>query len=320
MRFEWPLALLGLALIPVVIALYVARERRRTSFAARFANPALLPNVVERSPGRLRHLPLAVLLLALAAMIVGVARPHATVQVPREEAMVVLAVDVSRSMKATDVRPTRLAAARAAAKRFLQQVPARFRVGVVSFASRAHVAIPPTEDHALVEDALDALAPGEGTAIGDAVVLSAEVGRRQRASDGSRPPRAVLLISDGAPDGGQTAPRVAAQRARALGVPVHTVALGTPNGVVEETVIGGFRRIIRVPPNPATLRAIARATGGQFFAAADDARLREVYEQLGSRLGHRAESREITDYFAGGSAALLLAGGALSLFWFRRVA
>ena len=320
MSFEWPLALLGLALVPVLVALYVARERRRTAFAARFANPALLPNIVDRSPGRLRHLPLAVLLVALAAMVVGVARPHATVQVPREEATVVLAVDVSRSMKATDVWPTRLAAARAAAKRFLHEVPEKFRVGVVSFASRAHVAIPPTEDHALVEDALDALAPGEGTAIGDAVVLSAEVGREQRAADGSRPPRAVLLISDGAPDGGRATPPAGAQRARSLGVPVYTVALGTPGGVVEETLPGGLRQIIRVPPRPETLRTIARTTGGQFFTAPDDERLRTVYERLASRLGHRAESREITDYVAAGSAALLLAGAALSLLWFRRIA
>ena len=320
MRFEWPLALLGLALVPVLVALYVARERRRTAFAARFANPALLPNIVDRSPGRLRHLPLAVLLVALAAMVVGVARPHATVQVPREEATVVLAVDVSRSMKATDVWPTRLAAARAAAKSFLQEIPDKFRVGVVSFASRAHVAIPPTEDHALVEDALDALAPGEGTAIGDAVVLSAEVGREQRAADGSRPPRAVLLISDGAPDGGRATPPAGAQRARSLGVPVYTVALGTPGGVVEETLPGGLRQIIRVPPRPETLRTIARTTGGQFFTAPDDERLRTVYERLASRLGHRAESREITDYVAAGSAALLLAGAALSLLWFRRIA
>jgi Ca-activated chloride channel family protein len=309
----------GLVVVPVLVALYVLRERRRDSYAARFGNPALLPNVVDRKPGRLRYLPLALLLVALTAMVVGVARPHATVSIPREEATVILAVDVSRSMKAKDIPPSRLAAARLAAKAFLRKVPERYRVGVVSFASRATVAIPPTEDRALVTQALDSLRPGEGTAIGDAVVLSARLGRNQRASDGSRPPRAVLLISDGAPDGGNVTPQVAARQARAAGVPVYTVVLGTPEGVVEEEVVGGLRRIIRVPPQPAVLQQIARDTRGEFFTVTNDEGLRAVYEQLGSKLGHRKESREVTDFFAGGSAMLLLAGGALSAFWFRRV-
>jgi Ca-activated chloride channel family protein len=319
MSFEWPIALVGLLLVPLLVVLYVLHERRRTSYAARFGNPALLPNVVDRDPGRRRHLPLAILLVALAAMVVGVARPHATVSVPREEATVILAVDVSRSRRATDIKPSRLEAARFAANAFLRKVPEKFRVGVVSFASRAVVALPPTHDRSLARTALASLRPGEGTAIGDAVALSAELGQRQRASDGSRPPRAVLLISDGARVGGRTAPEVAARRARALHVPVYTVLVGTPNGVVEETLTGGFRATIRVPPSPATLRMVARTTGGQFFTAMNDQRLREVYEKLGSRLGHRKESREITDFFAGGSAALLLAGGALSMLWFRRV-
>ena len=319
MTFESPLALLGLVVVPLLVAVYALRERRRGSFAARFGNPALLPNVIDRAPGRLRYLPLAILLVALAAMVVGVARPHATVSVPREEATIILAIDVSRSMKATDVQPTRLAAARLAARAFLRKIPEKFRVGVVSFASRATVAIPPTEDRELVGAALDALRPGEGTAIGDAVVLSARLGRNQRASDGSLPPRAVLLISDGAPDGGNTSPEVAAHQARMAGVPVYTVVLGTPNGVVEEEVTGGLRRIIRVPPNPAILQMLARDTRGQFFTATNDEGLRTVYEELGSKLGHRKESREVTDFFAGGSAMLLFAGGALSALWFRRV-
>jgi Ca-activated chloride channel family protein len=317
--FEVPLALLGLLVVPALVAAYVLRERRKTSFATRFGNPALLPNVVDRAPGALRYLPLTILLVALAAMVVGVARPHAVVKVPREEATVILVMDVSRSMKAKDIPPTRLDAARLAAKAFLRQIPEKYRVGVVSFASRATVAVPPTEDRALVTAALDSLKPGEGTAIGDAVVLAARLGRNQRASDGSRPPRAVLLISDGAPDGGNTRPDAAARTARSQGVPVYTIVLGTQDGVVEEELTGGFRQVIRVPPNPDVLQLIARETRGQFFTAANDERLRAVYEELGSKLGHRKESREVTDFFAGGSAVLLLAGGALSAFWFRRV-
>ncbi len=319
MSFHWPLALLGLAAIPLLVAAYVARDRRRTSFAARFGNPALLPNVVDRAPGWRRHLPLAVLLVALAAMVVGVARPHATVTVGREEATVILALDVSRSMSATDVRPSRLSAARSAAAAFLRKVPKQFRVGVVSFASRAVVAVPPTGDRLLVEAALTSLRPGEGTALGDAVALSAQLGQRERASDGRVPPTAVLLISDGAAMGGRTSPQAAAQRARSLHVPVYTVVVGTPTGVVERTLTGGYREIIHVPPSTDTLARLAQTTGGRFYTATNDRRLRDVYERLGSRLGHRKESREITDVFAGGSAALLLVGGVLSALWFRRV-
>jgi Ca-activated chloride channel homolog len=318
MSFDWPLALLALLVVPVLVVLYVARERRRTAYAAGFTNPALLPAVIDRAPGRRRHLPLILLLLGFTAIVLGVARPHATVSVKREEATIVLAVDVSRSMKAKDVRPTRLEAAQNAARAFLREVPDKYRVGVVSFATRAVVAVPPTQDRKLVEAAINGLKPGEGTAIGDAVVLSARLGRGQRASDSSAPPRSVLLISDGARDGGATPPQAAAERAKQLKVPVHTVVVGTPNGVVEETLTGGYRTIIRVPPSPETLQQIAEISGGDFFTATDAEGLERVYEDLGSRLGTRKESREIGDYFAGGAAAFLIAGGALSALWFRR--
>ncbi len=319
MSFGWPLALAALAVVPALVALYVWHDRRRRLAAARFGNPALLPNVVDRAPGRLRFVPLVLLFLALTAMLVGVARPHATVSVQREEATVVLALDVSRSMKATDVPPTRLEAARAAAKVFLGEVPEKFRVGIVSFATRAVVALPPTDDRDLAGQALDTLNPGEGTAIGDAVALSLQMGRRERARDGTNPPTSVLLISDGARDGGILAPQAAAERARKQRVPVYTVLVGTPNGVVEETLPGGFRRQIRVPPSAETLAMIAQVSGGEFFAAVTNEDLTKVYEDLGSRLGERRESREITDYFAAGGAMLLLMGGALSALFFRRV-
>jgi len=319
LTFGWPIALVGLLAVPALVLLYVWFERRRVASAERFGNPDLLPNVLDRTPGRLRHLPLVVLLVALTAMIVGVARPHATVNVRREEATVILAVDVSRSMKATDVSPTRLDAARAAAKSFLAEVPAKFRVGVVSFATRAVVGVPPTADRSLVEESLDTLSPGEGTAIGDAVSLSLNLGQKQREADGVVPPRAILLISDGARDGGRIDPLAAAEQAKKQGVPVYTILVGTDAGVVEDTLPGGLRRIIHVPPSPATLRQIAQVSGGEFFTAPDVEQLKKVYDDLGSRLGTRKESREITDFFAGGAAALLFAGGALSALLFRRV-
>ena len=222
-------------------------------------------------------------------------------------------------MKAKDVRPTRLDAARAAAVAFLRKVPKKFRVGVVSFGTHAVLASPPTDDRALAETALGTLRPGEGTALGDAVALAARVGSRQRASDGTVPPTAVLLISDGAQQGGRVTPEVAARRAKAAHVPVYTILVGTDGGTVTEKLTGGFTERLRVPPKPATLQMLARTTGGQYFTATTDARLRQVYERLGSRLGHTRQSREVTDLFAGGSAMLLVLGGSLSMLWFRRV-
>jgi Ca-activated chloride channel homolog len=317
--FAWPIVLLGLAALPLLVFLYVLSERRRVRSQAAFGNLDLIPNVVDRSPGKLRHLPLVLLLLALGAMIVGVARPHATVTVPREEATVILVMDTSRSMKATDLQPTRLDAARGAAKAFVAQVPEKFRIGVVSFSSRAVVGVPPTVDHALVDEALDTLTPGEATAIGDAVALALEIGADERAEDGSLPPRTILLFSDGKREGGEVDPADAATAATEQGVPVHTVLVGTPNGVLEEMLPGGFRRITRVPANPETLAKLSQATGGTFFTAFDSEGLQTVYEELGSRLGEREEQREVTDLVAGGAALLLLAGGALSAFLFRRV-
>lgn len=318
MSFQSPLVLIALVAVPLLAVLYVRHERRRTLDAARFGNPALLPNLVDRSPGWRRHLPLAILLVGLTTLIVGVARPHANIRATREEATVVLAIDVSRSMKATDVQPSRLAAARAAAERFVGEVPKQFRIAVVSFATRAVVGMPPTADRSLVMSALSSLHAGQGTALGDAVALSVRIGQHERSSDGTVPPEAVLLISDGAAQGGTTSPQAAAARARAAHVPVYTIALGTPEGVVQDTLPGGFRVTIQVPPSPATLRQLATTTGGESFTAPDDQRLRDVYDRLASRLGHYSKPRELSDLFAAGALALLLVGGGLSAAWFRR--
>jgi Ca-activated chloride channel family protein len=316
--FDWPIGLLGLAILPPLVFLYVRRERSRTEDAASFVAPALLPNLVDRAPGFRRHLPLAVLLVGLAALIVGLARPHASVSVRREEATVILAIDVSRSMQATDVKPTRLGSARKAASAFLAQVPPKFRVGIVTFATRAVAALPPTTDRSLARTVLASLHGGEGTALGDAVALSVRLGRR-RTADGTVPPASVLVISDGSSTSGRTTPAAASERARQAHVPVYTIVVGTPNGVVQRTLTGGYREIVRVPASPDTLQQLAEATGGEFFTALDDPGVKDVFEKLGSRLGHRSVNRELTDAFAGGSALLLLTGGALSAFWFRRV-
>ncbi len=318
MSFSSPYSLLALLVLPLLVSAYVWRERQRQRSAAAWANPALVPNLVDRAPGRRRHIPAALLLLALAVMIVGVARPHATLTVRREEATVLLAMDVSRSMSATDVPPTRLQAAKTAALAFAQKVPKTFRIGLIAFATRAQVALPPTADRELLSTSLEALHTGEGTSIGDAVALAASIPRGQRA-DGVIPPTSVLLISDGARDGGRRSPLAAARQAKRQHVPVYTILLGTPNGVVQHKLPGGYNETIRVPPSAQTLQAIARTSGGEFFTASNDKRLADVYDALRSRLGHKRQSREITDGFAGGAAVLLLAAGALSTLWFRRV-
>lgn len=319
MRFAQPFALVALVAVPLLLGLWLVNERRRRASAERFATLALLPNLVPSRPGRLRYVPLGLLLLALTAMIVGAARPHAHVSIARKEATVVLAIDTSRSMTATDVRPTRLEAARRAGDAFLAKVPDTYDVALVAFGSRAFVAVPPTTDRALVRSGLSTLAPDEGTALGDAIVLAARIGQKQRTTDGIVPPTTVLLISDGAPDGGRTPPLTAAKRAKALGVTISTVLVGTPQGVVTTKLVGGYTEQIRVPPSPGTLQAIARTTGGVFFRVRTSAALSSVYAHLATRVGHRTVDREVTDLFAGGSIVVLLVAGALSMLWFRSV-
>ncbi len=319
MSFGHPLALAALALVPVAALVWVVNDRRRRNGASAFTSLALLPNLVDRAPGRLRLVPPVLFLVALTALIVGFARPHATITVPRHEATVVLAIDVSRSMQAHDIAPSRMVAAQRAAGAFLDEIPATYSVAVVGFGSRAFVAVPPTLDRGLVRQALADLNPGEGTAIGDAVSLAASLGKRQRATDGTVAPESVLLLSDGARDGGRVSTAQAEKRAKTLGVPVSTVLLGTANGVVQEQLTGGYTAQIRVPPSPGTLQQIAHATGGEFFRAGSAKALAAVYRHLATRIGHKTESREVTDLFAGGALVLLLAGGALSALRLRTV-
>ena len=319
MSFQDPIALAALAVLPLIAFVWTSLDRRRRSAASAFTSLALLPNLVDRSPGRLRLVPPVLFLAALAALVVGFARPHANVRVPRHEATVVLAMDVSFSMQANDVKPTRMIAAQRAAIAFVDRVPDTYSIALVGFGSRAYVAVPPTRDRTLVRQAIANLTPGEGTAIGDAVALAARLGSRQRSVDGVVPPESVLLLSDGAPDGGRTQTAVAVKQAKALHVPVSTVLLGTASGVVEKKVTGGYTAQVRVPPSPGTLQLISRQTGGEFFRATSATALDTVYRHLATRVGHRTESREVTDLFAVGALVLLLAGGVFSVLRFRRV-
>jgi Ca-activated chloride channel family protein len=296
MSFAAPLFLLGLLAVPAGVALHLLAQRRRRRYAVRFPGTGLAALAVPAAQRWRRHVPSALLALAAAGLVTALARPETTVAVPVEQASVVLVTDTSRSMTATDVAPDRLDAARQAANRFLDEAPDELRVGAVAFSDVARVLMPPSTDHDQVRAALAGLTADGGTATGDGLASaleSLETGER-------RPPAAVVLLSDGTQTTGRDAVEVA-QDAGRLEVPVYTVALGTPDGVVDGT--------LRVPPDPEALRQIAQASGGQAFEASDGDELTAVYERLGSQLGTREETREVTAAFA--AVGILLLGGAL---------
>lgn len=353
MSFASPLFLWSLLLLPLALAAYVIAQRRRAQYAVRFTNVDLLSNLVSRAPGWRRHLPAALYLSAVGALLFSLARPHATVPVPRDRATVVMVMDVSGSMLASDVQPDRLAAAKTAGKSFLDQLPDRFRVSLVSFSSTSQVVTPPTTDRVALRRALDGLRAEGGTAMGDAIERALEVAQSVAdapatppvsvpaarvvptavpaqptispggtqatpTTDQSRPPVAILLLSDGANSAGRVQPLEAADHAQQLGVPVYTIALGTPGGTLElgDPRRGGRR--VSVPPDEATLRAIAGITGGEHFSALSASDLRAVYQHIGSHIGFDRVPQEVTAGFAALASVLLVAGGSLAVWWFNR--
>jgi Ca-activated chloride channel family protein len=262
------------------------------------------------------------LLASIAALCVAFARPTVTVKTPNERASVVLVVDTSGSMRATDVEPTRLAAAKRAMRSFLERAPDSLRVGVVSFSDEAQVVVSPTVDRAQLSQGIDVLGPGFGTAIGDALARAVELARTATGQSGegggAEPPAvkdakgrslaSILLLSDGAQTRGLLSPGQGAERAQAAGIPVFTVALGTDGGTI---LAGppGQEQVIPVPPDRETLAAIAEYTGAESFDAQSADALEKVYAGLGSRVGRQDKPREVTAVFVA-AGALLLAGAA----------
>lgn len=344
MSFHSPAWLLLLLLIPAALVVYAVVQKRRSRYAVRFTNLDLLANVVEETPGWRRHLPPALYLLALAALLVGVARPEKTVSVPKEEATVMLVMDISGSMNATDVSPTRLAAAQKSATLLLDQLPKGFRVGLISFSNTVNTLVPPTTDRQQVKNSLAGLQPKGGTAMGDALMTALEDLQAASATpvtatpvagggatpvptptptpsttSGGQPTNVVVLLSDGANTLGQTDPLDAATAAAEQSVPIYTIALGTADGVAQvQDPSTGRVRSVRVPPDPATLQKISDTTGAKSFEAPTANDLESVYHDIGSRIGHENKSEEIAYLFAGLGAVLLVAGASLSLMWFNR--
>jgi Ca-activated chloride channel family protein len=353
MTFGHPYLLLTLLLVPAAVAAYRLLERRRTRFAVRFTNVAVLEQVLGSTWPWRRWLVNGLCLLALATLCVAVARPHARTTVVAENATVVLVLDVSGSMHAVDVKPTRLSAAQRALHTFLDKVPERLKVGLVLFAGEAQVATPPTQDHELVSEAIDNAGYFNGfggTAIGDALALAVRVGvqsagtsengasalgeGRQLASYVAAPPTksslvSILFLSDGHQNRGSIAPLDGANIARTAGVPVYTVALGTTgnthladgagffggNGFPP----GGFTGANSLAPDPQTLGAIAKLTGGELFRARTAKSLEDAYTTLGSKVGQVPGNEEVTGLFALGAAILLVLAGIAAMFWAPRL-
>jgi Ca-activated chloride channel family protein len=306
MSFHAPAFLAALLLFPLAVALYVRSERRRGRAAGRIVAPALLPSVLPRRPGRRRHVAAGFHALALAALLLALARPHATMAVESEQASVVVLTDRSGSMQATDVAPTRLAAARRAADAFLGAVKGGVRVGAIAFNQQPTNLSSPTTDYPAVRAALAKVKPAGTTATGDALAAALQMVRTARAGHARDAPAAIVLLSDGKSVRGRDVLDVARAAAGAK-VPVYTVALGTATG----TIASPAGRTTPVPPDTATLREVSRATGGQAYAIEDAAELQRVYERLGSEVAMERRDQEVTGSFAGG-ALLLVAVGLVS--------
>ena len=357
MSFGHPLLLLTLLVLPLAWFARLLAERRRMRYAVRFTNVEVLAGVLGPRSRRRLAAP-ALLALALATLGVAVARPHVTAFVPSDKAAVILVLDVSGSMQAQDVKPTRLAAAQRALHTFLAKVPARVRVGLILFAGEAIVATPPTTDRDLVGQAVDEAGdvnPYGGTAIGDALALAVQLGRQiagtsgpQQTALGGRSlasfqpaaatkgssPVTILFLSDGHQNRGILEPLQGAQQAKAAGFPVYTVALGTTGNTTLRgrgrgfgffgggggfPGGGGFGGGGGLAPDPATLRQIAAVTGGKFFRAKTAGAVQDAYAKLGSSLGRARDRKEVTDEFVAGAALLLLLAGLASALWAPRL-
>jgi Ca-activated chloride channel family protein len=304
--------LLGVA---ALAAAYVVLQQRRSRYAVRFTNLALLDKVAPTTPGWRRHLPAVLFLAMLALLVTGFARPTDDVRVPRERATVLVVLDASPSMRAIDVEPNRLDAAVDAAQAFVGELPPRFNVGLVSFSGSAALIVPPTTDREAVRAGVAQVsATGQGTAIGEAIItaLQAIASFDARAAE-EPPPARIVLLSDGANTVGRS-PEFAAREAAAAGVPVSTIAYGTSAGRV--TVNG---RWIPVPADGPTLETIAEQTGGAHYEAASGEQLRQVYEDIGSSVGYRVERQEVSARFIGLGLLAALAAAATSLVWFSRL-
>jgi Ca-activated chloride channel homolog len=326
MSFATPLLLLGLLVLPALVVWYVGRQHTRELAAAAFAAPRLAPSVLPEPPGWRRHAPLAAFALALALLVFAVARPRLTVSTTVAHLQTMLALDMSGSMQARDVAPSRAVAAQRAADVFVGRIPAQVGVGVMQFNQVPLVLAAPTRDHRAAIEALGRLRIGGGTAIGSAVDTAlallkpaADPGGQATVSTVDSASAAIVLLSDGKSTSGAD-PLAAARAARRAHIPIFKVAIGTPSGTIAVRRRDGTGvATVPVPIESQELAEVARLSGGQTYTAADAGHLSAIYRQLGARLSHRSERRDLTPYFLGAGLVVLLLGGALSLTWFGRL-
>jgi Ca-activated chloride channel family protein len=311
MSFADPYLLVALVVVPLAVLLYVALALRSRRALRAAANPALWENLMPRRPRWRRHVPPVLLLLALSSLLVGLARPQANLPSNQKQTTVVLAVDTSNSMAATDVSPSRIGAARAAARVLVKGLPTTAKVGIVSFARDVHVLLAPTDSRRTIDASLDSLKLSGGTALGPAIDRAV---RSLRAAQKSLKGRAIIVISDGKSTEGRRAPVAAARAAKAAGVRVFTVSLGTAAGTVKEGA-----KTVSVPPDPKTLERVAAAGGGQFYRARDAKALNSAYQKIGSAVRPHHQKRDISFAFIAGATVLVGGGMLRSLAWFRRL-
>ncbi len=305
--FATPLWLLALLAIPVLVALTVARSRGRDRFAMRVPAAASLAAAVVAEPAWRRWVPSVLAVAAIAALIFGAARPQRSLRVPLQEASIMLVTDHSGSMAAMDVSPNRLAAAQAAASTFVKALPDGVKVGVVAYSVAPDDVRPPSTDHSAALKAIAGQSANGGTATGDALKTALGLLRPDK---GARTPAAVVLLSDGTTTVGSD-PEEVAQTAKKLGVPVYTVALGSEDATVPNPDPLGPP--LPAVPDPATLRRVAEISGARAFSAQDSGQLGAIYKSLGSQLGSKAETRDVTIVPVAAGLLLLLGAGGLAL-------
>lgn len=312
MSFASPEWLAALALIPLAIAASVLARRRARRYAVRFPAVSTLALAAGTGASWRRHLPAAFALAAIAALALALARPHVSYSASVNEASVMLVTDHSGSMAATDVAPTRLAAAEHAADTFIDRLPSKVLVGAIAFSDSPDAVQTPAADHSAARAIIDGQTAGGSTATGDALQLALQL---LRGADPKHPPSAIVLLSDGAANAGENVSTVAQQAAKDK-IPIDTVALGTPNGVLST---GPFQPSVAVPPDPQLMQQIAQLSGGRSFNAETEDQLSSIYKSLADKLGTVTKRREVTVVFAIGAFAFLLLGAATSTRWSGRL-
>jgi Ca-activated chloride channel family protein len=328
--FEWPWALLLLLALPVLAGLYIWMQTRRRKYALRYASVSLVQQAVGRGPGMKRHVPAALYMLAIGALIIGLARPQATIPVPSNTGTILLSIDVSGSMFAEDVEPNRMEATKTAVREFVENQPEGVKIGVVSFSDFGALVAPPSEERKQALEAISRLRPQRGTNIGaglsvaldaiyedqsdgEPIVTNDPVPTPTRAAQDT-PPASIVLLSDGQSNTGPDPLDIAAE-AREAGIKVYTVGIGTPEGTVLQ--IQGRNVFTRL--DETTLVAMAELTGGKYFNAQDEGDLREIYDDLSRERVFEEEETEITFAFAGAALVLSMLAGGPGLVWFNRL-